>query len=202
MKPAVFFDRDGTLIEDVHYLADPARVRLLPRAAEAVRRLQASGFACVVITNQSAVGRGLLTLETLEAIHKEMNRQFAEEEVCLDGLYFCTTVPKTGDRVTVEDPDRKPGPGMLLRAARELGLDLRASWMVGDMLSDVLAGVNAGCRSILVQTGRGRLVEAGHEAATQVVEDVLEAARLIVGERAGGCVVARKTRDISAKGGI
>jgi D-glycero-D-manno-heptose 1,7-bisphosphate phosphatase len=183
MKPAVFFDRDGTLIEDVHYLSDPARVRLAPGAAEAVRRLQAEGFACVVITNQSAVGRGLLTLETLAEIHTEMHRQFAQHAVVLDGLYFCTTVPTTGDRATIDDPNRKPGPGMLLRAARELDLDLAASWMVGDMLSDILAGVNAGCRSILVRSGHGHQVDPQHQAITHVAGDVLQAAQFVLGQR-------------------
>ncbi len=179
MKPAVFFDRDGTLIQDVPYLTDPAKVRLIPGAAQAVRTLQALGYACIVITNQSAVGRGLLSLQRLEEIHAEMNRQFAAESVRLDGIYFCTTVPVSADRHTIDDPNRKPGPGMLRQAARELGLQLEASWMVGDMLSDILAGANAGCRSILVLTGNGRTVDPNHPAVTHVAADALEAASFI-----------------------
>ena len=108
----------------------------------------------MLVTNQSAIGRGMLTEERLEEIHDEMNRQLAAAGAALDAIYYCPAAPAGDDRTVVECPDRKPGPGMLLRAAGELGLDLAASWMVGDMISDVLAGLNAGCRSILVQTGR------------------------------------------------
>jgi D-glycero-D-manno-heptose 1,7-bisphosphate phosphatase len=182
MRPAVFFDRDGTLIEDVHYLADPGKVRLLPGAAEAVRDLQSLGFACVVITNQSAVGRGLLNVPTLDAIHAEMHRQFAEHQVRLDGLYYCTSVPESKDRTVIDDPDRKPGPGMLIRAANELRLDLGDSWMIGDMLSDILAGKNAGCRgSILIRASHRKLPDISHEAIDWIAEDALSAARYIAG---------------------
>ena len=150
-RPAVFLDRDGTVIEHVHYLSDPARVRLLPGAAEALRRLRRAGFARVLVTNQSAIGRGMLTEDRLEEIHAELERQLAASGATLDGIYYCPDAPSGDDRTVVEHSDRKPGPGMLLRAADELGLDLDASWMVGDMISDVLAGHNAGCRSILVE---------------------------------------------------
>ena len=153
-RPAVFLDRDGTLIEHVHYLSDPARVRLLPGAAEALRRLRQAGFARVLVTNQSAIGRGMLTVERLAEIHAELERQLAASGATLDGIYYCPAAPAGDDRTVVECPDRKPGPGMLLSAAAEKGLDLSASWMVGDLISDVLAGLNAGCRSILVQSGQ------------------------------------------------
>ncbi|MCI0682261.1 MAG: HAD family hydrolase [Gemmataceae bacterium] len=153
-RPAVFLDRDGTLVEDVPYLADPARVRLLPGTAEAVRLLREAGFACVVATNQSAVGRGIITLEQLALIHQEMERQLAEAGTALDGIYSCAHLPALDDPTVIEHVDRKPGPGMLLRAARDLNLDLAASWIVGDRLSDMLAGKNAGCRGgVLVRRG-------------------------------------------------
>jgi D-glycero-D-manno-heptose 1,7-bisphosphate phosphatase len=157
MKPAIFLDRDGTIIEAVHYLADPAMVRLLPGAADALKRLRAAGYACVVVSNQSAIGRGLLTVDGLHEIHAEFCRQLAEEGAAIDGFYFCPTVPSSDDRTALDDPDRKPGPGMLLKAASDLGLDLALSWMVGDMVSDILAGHNAGCRgAIFVACGQGR----------------------------------------------
>jgi D,D-heptose 1,7-bisphosphate phosphatase len=159
-RPAVFLDRDGTLIEHVHYLSDPERVRLLPGAAEALRRIRRAGFARVLVTNQSAVGRGMLTLGRLEQIHAELERQLAASGATLDAIYYCPEAPAGDDRTVVECSDRKPGPGMLLRAADELGLDLGASWMVGDLISDVLAGLNAGCRSILVQSGQATAAEA------------------------------------------
>ena len=154
LRPAVFLDRDGTLIEHVPYLSDPALVQLLPGAAEALRRFRRAGFACVLVTNQSAIGRGMLTEERLDEIHTEMNRQLAARGATIDAIYYCPDAPAGDDRTVVENPDRKPGPGMLLRAAADLKLDLGASWMVGDLISDVLAGQNAGCRSILLESGQ------------------------------------------------
>jgi len=153
-RPAVFLDRDGTLIEHVHYLSTPAEVRLLPGAAEAIAQLRRAGFLCVVITNQSAIGRGMITESRLYEIHAEMNRQLAERGTAVDGIYYCPDVPSGDDRTVVENSNRKPGPGMLLQAASDLRLDLAGSWMIGDLISDVLAGLNAGCRSILVSTGQ------------------------------------------------
>jgi histidinol-phosphate phosphatase family protein len=153
-QPAIFLDRDGTVIEHVHYLCDPALVRLLPGAAEALRRFRRAGFARVLVTNQSAIGRGMLTTERLAQIHAEMNRQLAAHGATVDAIYYCPDAPVNDDRTMVENPERKPGPGMLLRAAVDLKLDLGASWMIGDLISDVLAGQNAGCRSILLESGQ------------------------------------------------
>ena len=153
-KPAVFLDRDGTLIEHVHYLSDPALVRLLPGAAEALKKLRRAGFAIVLVTNQSAIGRGMFTEDRLDQIHTEMRRQLAACGATIDAIYYCPVAPASDSRSVVEHPDRKPGPGMLLRAASDLKLDLSASWMVGDLISDVFAGLNAGCRSILVESGQ------------------------------------------------
>lgn len=158
-RPAVFLDRDGTVIKHVHYLSDPALVQLLPGAAEAIVRLRRAGFVCVLVTNQSAIGRGLFTTERLHEIHTEMGRQLAIHGAFIDAIYYCPDAPLGDDRTVVENPDRKPGPGMLLRAAKDLSLDLEASWMIGDLVSDVLAGQNAGCRSILVESGEGSLAE-------------------------------------------
>ena len=153
-RPAVFLDRDGTLIKHVHYLSDPAHVRLLPGAAAALMRLRRAGFACVLVTNQSAIGRGMITEARLHEIHVEMNRQLAEQGTALDAIYYCPDAPAGEDRTVVENSKRKPGPGMLFQAAHELDLVLADSWMVGDLISDVLAGLNAGCRSILVASGK------------------------------------------------
>lgn len=182
-KPAVFLDRDGTIIQHVHYLGDPKDVRLIPGAAGAIARLQAQGFACVVVTNQSAIGRGMITEDQLEQIHDEMNRQLTALGVAVDAIEYCPEAPDSDDRRTVEHTDRKPGPGMLFRAARRLGLDLDASWMVGDMLSDVLAGVNARCKgSILVRTGKGLSAEeqATMKHAYHIAADLPAAAELIL----------------------
>ena len=157
MKPALFLDRDGTVIEQVHHLVDPADVKLIAGAGAAIARLRAAGWAAVVVTNQSVIGRGMLDEAGLARVHAEMDRQLAAEGAALDGVYFCPVAPQQDDATVIEHPDRKPGPGMLLRGARELGLDLGRSWVVGDAISDLLAGRNAGCRgSILVRTGYGR----------------------------------------------
>lgn len=150
LRPAVFLDRDDTLIANIPYLTDPALIRVLPGAAEAVAALNRAGFAVVLATNQSAIGRGLLTEDQLREIHDELGLLLARRGATLDAIHHSPHVPLGGGRATIEHPDRKPGPGMLLRAASELGLDLASSWMVGDQISDVLAGLNAGCRSILV----------------------------------------------------
>jgi histidinol-phosphate phosphatase family protein len=183
--PAVFLDRDGTLIEHVHYLADPALVRLIPGVAEGLIRLSRAGYRRVVVTNQSAIARGILTEERLEEIHAEMERQLAAAGASVDAIYFCPDGPASNDRTVIDNPNRKPGPGMLLQATRDLGLDLPRSWMVGDMISDALAGFNAGCRSILVQTGQGSQDEAAAlESHCPLVPDFRAATDMILKDRA------------------
>jgi D-glycero-D-manno-heptose 1,7-bisphosphate phosphatase len=181
-RPSVFLDRDGTIIEHVSYIADPAKVRLLPGAASALRRLVDSGYALVVITNQSAIGRGMITVEQYERVDAEMRRQLLAEGVTLDGVYYCPEVPGVDDPTIVTHGDRKPGPGMLLRASLDLGLDPSRSWMVGDMVSDALAGRNAGCRgSFLVRTGKEIADEPPVDLFYSIVDDLSAAVDAILG---------------------
>jgi D,D-heptose 1,7-bisphosphate phosphatase len=182
LRPAVFFDRDGTLNVDRSYLTKPEQMQLLPGVGEALRLLQAAGFACVVVTNQSAVGRGMMTDADLQRVHDEMNRQLADVGVVLDGIYSCTFAPKTNDRLAIEHPDRKPAPGLLLRAVADLQLDLANSWMIGDSFRDILAGQNAGCRGcVMVRTGEA-IDESLFSRAKPfvVVDDLRSAARHIL----------------------
>lgn len=184
-RPAIFLDRDGTLIVERCYLAHPEQVELLPGAAPAIQAWRQAGFACVVVSNQSGVGRGLLTEAQMHAVNEEMRRQLRAAGAELDGLYCCTWAPKTKDKTVIEHPDRKPGPGMLLRAGRDLQLDVAASWVIGDSVSDILAGRNAGCAGqLLVRTGHD-LAEAlallGDSAV--VVEDLGEAVESILHSR-------------------
>jgi len=176
---AVFIDRDGTLIELVHHLTNPDDVKLIHGAGEAVKRLRAAGWRVIVITNQSVIGRGKLTEEGLADVHTVMDAKLAALDTQVDGLYFCPLAPTQKDQRVIEDPMRKPGPGMLLQAAKEHELDLAGSWMIGDSLSDVLAGKNAGCRSIVVRTGYGDNVTTDFDAEAQTL---VQAAQIILNE--------------------
>lgn len=176
---AAFLDRDGTIIELVHHLTDPDDVQLIAGAGAAIKRLRDAGWKVIVITNQSVIGRGKLTEDGLTEVHKVMDAQLAEEGAGIDGLYFCPLAPTQKDPRVIEDEMRKPGPGMLLAAAADHDIDLSRSWMVGDSLSDVLAGQNAGCRSIVVRTGYGHKVDTDFDAAA---ETLVEAADLILNE--------------------
>lgn len=155
-KAAAFIDRDGTLTEEVGYVNHPKRLRLLPRSAEAIRRLNAVGLAAVVTTNQAGVARGHFSEEVLNAVNDELVSQLKREGAHLDAIYVCPHHPTEGEppfRARCEC--RKPRPGLLLRAASELGLDLAASTVVGDKPSDVLAARRVGARGVLVLTGYG-----------------------------------------------
>jgi D,D-heptose 1,7-bisphosphate phosphatase len=149
---AVFLDRDNTVIDDPGYLADPQGVRLLPGVEEALTRLAGASWRLIVVTNQSGVARGLLTEDMLQQVHAEIQRQLAQRGAKLDAIYYCPFLPEAPVEAYARDSDeRKPKPGMLLRAAREMDLDLRASWMVGDSDRDIQAGRRAGCRTILIR---------------------------------------------------
>lgn len=158
----MFLDRDGTLIEDTGYLGDPAGVRPVPGAREALERLRAAGFALVVVTNQSGVARGRFTEEDFRAVMRETERRLG----AFDGTYACFHLAEG----TVPPWDRpcdcrKPAPGMLLRAARDLGIDLAASAGAGDGVRDVAAFRAAGVRPFLVRTGNGAADESRLAAA-------------------------------------
>ena len=156
VAPAVFIDRDGTLSEEVGYVNHPKRLRLLSGSAEAVRLLNEAGLRAVMITNQSGVARGYFSEEVLDAVNAELVAQLKAQGAFLDGLYVCPHHPTEGKPPYRARCDcRKPKPGLLLRAAEELGLDLAASYMVGDKISDVAVGKRAGVTSILVLTGYG-----------------------------------------------
>lgn len=150
-RPAVFLDRDGTLIEDRHYLRDPDQVHLLPRAADAVRRLNTAAIPAVVVTNQSGIARGVLTEADYAATVRRLDELLAAAGARLDGHYHCPHLPD----VTGPCDCRKPGPLLYERAARDLDLDLAASWWVGDRERDLGAADRFGGRAILVLTGAG-----------------------------------------------
>ena len=150
-RPAVFLDRDGTIIEDTGYLGDPGRVRLLPGAAEAIGRLNRAGMPVVVVTNQSGIARGLLDEAAYQATRVELDRLLASRGARLDAQYHCPHHPE----ITGPCECRKPGLLLYRRAARDLDLDLGASWWVGDRPRDVEAARALGGRGILVRDAPG-----------------------------------------------
>lgn len=178
MKPCIFFDRDGTLIEERHYLSDPARVALLPGAAEAVRRTREAGFLAVVLTNQSGVGRGYFSLEDVESVHRRMCELLEAAGTRLDGIYVCPHAPEDGCAC------RKPRTGLVDVAARELGIDLPRSWMIGDKPADVELARNAGIRSALVLTGYGAAAAAEGYSADICAPGVEQAVEAILADAA------------------
>ena len=145
-RHATFLDRDGTLIEDVGYLRSPADVRLLPGAAEAVRRLNQGDWAVVVVTNQSGIARGLFTTQDYQAGEKQVDRLLQLEGARIDAHYFCPHLPDLSGPCEC----RKPGTLLYRQAAERLGIDLSRSWWVGDRLRDVLPAESLGGRGILI----------------------------------------------------
>ena len=155
-RPAVFIDRDGTLTDEVGYVNHPKRLRLLPRSAEAVRRLNSAGVPVVVVTNQAGIARDYFTEDVMRAVNAELASQLALAGARLDGVYVCPHHPTEGKPPYRTACDcRKPGPGLLVRAAQEMDLDLGRSVMVGDRPSDLEVGLKVGARSVLVLTGYG-----------------------------------------------
>ena len=154
--PAIFLDRDGTINAEVDFLTNPDELHILPGSIPALRDAMAMGFRLVVITNQSGVARGLLTEARLREIHERMLKNLKAEGVVIDGIYYCPHHPTFGvpPYRTVCDC-RKPKPGMIERAARELDLDLERSFLVGDRMIDIQTGNAVGIPSLLVRTGYG-----------------------------------------------
>lgn len=155
MEGAVFLDRDGTIIEDVHYCRRPEDVTLLPNAAKAIALLNSATIPVIIVTNQSGISRGYFDWGTLEAIHQELQRALTRAHARVDAIYVCPHHPD--DRCGC----RKPRPGLLLRAAAELGLELSTSYMVGDQHGDILAGQACGCTTVLVDSGPTRAAARG-----------------------------------------
>ncbi len=170
-RRAVFFDRDGTLMEDAHYCGDPALVKVFPGVPEALRRLKEAGFGVFIITNQSGIGRGLITEVQYLAVQEEFLRQAGS--YWIDASYYCPDAPG------VPSQCRKPAPGMVLAAATEHHIDLAASYFVGDKSADIECGQRAGTRTVLVLTGYG---SAQRCAADLTCRDAVEAVQRILAE--------------------
>ncbi len=178
MKPAVFLDRDGTLIEEKVYLSRPELVVIFPGVGAALRGLQDAGFALFMVTNQAGIGRGYFTLTDMENVNRHLLTQLGKEGVRFEKIYFAPEAPDQPSR------GRKPSPQFLFDARDEFGVDLGRSYMIGDKLIDLQCGWNAGVkRSLLVRTGYGAEVErssADKLGAAVVADDLPAAARWIL----------------------
>jgi D-glycero-D-manno-heptose 1,7-bisphosphate phosphatase len=189
-RPAVFFDRDGTLNEEVEFLSAPEQLRLIPGAGRAVRAVNENGFLAVVISNQSGIARGLFTEADLIPIHAKFRQELGANGARIDRIYYCPHHPTAGiPPYRVDCECRKPRPGMLRRAEEEMGVDLSGSYVIGDRTVDVLAGRNAGAKGILVLTGYG-VTAAGECREQGIVPDYIapsvgEAVNFILNERKG-----------------
>lgn len=151
---AIFIDKDGTLVEDIPYNVNPSLLELTWQAGHGLQLLKAMGYALIVISNQPGVARGLFTESALDLLQHRLAEMLAQYGVVLDGFYYCPHSPDgVINRYTISCTCRKPMPGMLFRAAREHDIDLRQSWMIGDILHDVEAGRRAGCRTVLIDNG-------------------------------------------------
>lgn len=154
MKPAVFIDKDGTLVHDVPYNVSPARIAVREEAGDALRRLQRAGYELVLVSNQAGVALGHFEERALDDVWTHLRERLSADGVDLCAFYYCPHHPQGEVAPYASDCDcRKPKPGMLRRAAQELGIDLERSWMLGDILDDIEAGHRAGCRSVLLDVG-------------------------------------------------
>jgi D-glycero-D-manno-heptose 1,7-bisphosphate phosphatase len=168
LRPALFLDRDGTLMEEVDHCHDPAKVRAYPGAAEALSCARSLGWSIIIITNQSGIGRGYFSRDQFLEVQGELTRQLGGT---IDATYMSPDLPDTGSL------RRKPAPGMILEAAEEHGIDLARSFMVGDRNLDIECGRNAGVKTILVKTGYGlQHLDCGADYVTPTVTEAIQTA--------------------------
>jgi D-glycero-D-manno-heptose 1,7-bisphosphate phosphatase len=154
LTPAIFLDKDGTLLEDVPYNVDPGQMRFAVGALEGLRRLATLGRPLIVVSNQPGIALEKCDLDAMEGVVDELKRMFGKANATLSGMYYCPHHPN-GSRpgYSIACGCRKPAPGLLLHAARAQGLDLAASWIIGDILDDIEAGRRAGCHTLLIDNG-------------------------------------------------
>tara|TARA_B100000609_G_C17152088_1_gene401459 strand:+ start:96 stop:638 length:543 start_codon:yes stop_codon:yes gene_type:complete len=180
MNKAVFLDRDGVIIEEEHYLSDPDKIRLIPGAPEAIKRLRDAGYLTVMTTNQAGVARGYYEEADAIRVNERLKTLLEDAGAGLDGIYLCPHHPDhSGDCYC-----RKPAPGMLLQAGKDLDIDFSASYMIGDKMSDIGAADAAGCAdAFLVLTGHGKEHEArARQADKKITASIVEAVDYILAD--------------------
>jgi D,D-heptose 1,7-bisphosphate phosphatase len=180
-RKAVFLDKDGTLIPDVPYNVDPDLITLHDGVIQGLQILKTKGYIFVVISNQAGVARGYFKYSELEKVKDKLNLLLNKEGIEVEGYYFCPHHPAGKvPEYTIACDCRKPEPGMILKAAKDLQIDPEQSWMIGDILNDVEAGNRAGCKTILLDTGNEtEWVEGPSRKPTFIASDFLQAARFI-----------------------
>lgn len=182
LRKAVFLDRDGTLNIDKAYVGDPQDFELIDGVPQALKRLKDAGYILVVVTNQSGVARGYFTMQQVHELHHYLNQLLEPYGVAVDKFYFCPHHPTEGAEPFLMDCEcRKGKPGMLLKAAQELNIDLRSSFMIGDKKSDIEAGLAAGCHCFLLKTNATKISSNTYSCRdVTVVPDLSEAVSKIL----------------------
>jgi D-glycero-D-manno-heptose 1,7-bisphosphate phosphatase len=186
-RPAVFIDRDGTISEEVGYINHPSRFRVFPYTAEAIKLLNDEGWLAIVITNQAGVARGYFSESMIKTVHDNLLREVGGKGARVDAIYYCAHHPSVGEPPYRQDCDcRKPKPGLVNRACKDLDIELEQSWMVGDRYGDVELAHNAGIRSAFVLSGYGRGEWENQRSQWKqqpdlVAENLLEAVKSILG---------------------
>lgn len=189
---AVFLDRDGTINEEAGYLDDLAKIKIIPAAFEAIRLINVSDMKAVVVTNQAGVARGLFSEEFVNIANEFLRAELSQKKAIIDKFYYCPHHPTEGTGHYRQECDcRKPAAGMLLRAAREMDINLAQSYIIGDRYNDMEAGKKAGVKGVLVKTGFGEssLQDDGPDRPTPqnqpdfIATDILEAVRWILKDR-------------------
>jgi D-glycero-D-manno-heptose 1,7-bisphosphate phosphatase len=181
-RPAIFLDRDGVIIEEVNYLSHPDQVKLIPGAAKAIQTLNTLGIPVIIVSNQAGVAKGYFSITQIPLVHARLNHLLAQENAHADAIYYCPHHPEGSvPEYSITCKCRKPSSGMLLEAEKIHQLDLSSSWIIGDKASDVEAGINAGCKTILVKTGYGDNITSESLPSTTIIKaDLLEAVNFIL----------------------
>jgi D,D-heptose 1,7-bisphosphate phosphatase len=183
-NPAVFLDRDGTLNEDPGYISDPEKVILFPETGRALALLKKYGFMLIVISNQSGIARGIMTSQDVDSVNEKINSLLSEYKVGIDAFYYCPAHPdySTEDECSC----RKPSAKLLLEAAKEYNIDLDKSYFIGDSVSDIQCGKNAGIKTILVRTGKGEesfsILQKENNFPTFVANNLINACNFILSD--------------------
>lgn len=185
MNKAVFLDKDGTIIEDVGYMQTPEQIRFIPGSIEAIKMLNEAGYKVVIISNQAGVARGLVTEDMLQTIDKVLHKRILNGGAHVDGIYYCPHHPEYGVYPYKQVCEcRKPHPGLIKRAQRDLEINLSQSYMIGDKATDIEAGKRAGTKTIFVLTGQGKeQKEKLKEKPDYITNNLLQATTWILSQQ-------------------